>query len=84
MMGQPFRGGTAFSQIMMDDTMLEQLTKGLDPIIDDEQEEEGDLTDLLADPANDVCGAHQFQINMHLPNAVPGLDEEDVELFTKE
>ena len=84
MMGQPFRGGTAFSQIMMDDVMLEQLTKGLDAVPDDEEEPEGDLEELLAEPEADVCGVHQFQINMHLPHAMTGLEEEPVELFERD
>jgi len=84
MMGQPFRGGTAFSQIMMDDVMLEQLTKGLDAVPDDEEEPEGDLEGLLAEPEADVCGVHQFQINMHLPHAMTGLEEEPVELFERD
>ena len=84
MMGQAFRGGTAFSQIMMDDTMLEQLTKGLDAVPDDEEEPESDVGDLLADPEADFCNIHQFQINMHLPHAMTGLEEEPIELIEKE
>ena len=84
MMGQAFRGGTAFSQIMMDDAMLEQLTRGLDAVPDDEEEPESDLTDLLAEPESDLCGVHQFQINMHLPHAMTGLEEEPIELIEKE
>jgi len=84
MMGQAFRGGTAFSQIMMDDAMLEQLTKGLDAVPDDEEEPESDLADLLAEPEADLCGVHQFQINMHLPHAMTGLEEEPIDLIEKE
>jgi len=84
MMGQPFRGGTAFSQIMMDDAMLEQLTKGLDAVPDDEEEPEGDVGDLLAEPEADFCNVQQFQINMHLPHAMTGMEEEPIELIEKD
>jgi DNA-directed RNA polymerase II subunit RPB1 len=84
MMGQAFRGGTAFSQIMMDDVMLEQLTKGLDAVPDDEEEPEGDVGDLLAEPEADFCNVQQFQINMHLPHAMTGMEEEPIELIEKD
>ena len=84
MMGQAFRGGTAFSQIMMDDVMLEQLTKGLDAVPDDEEEMTGDVGDLLAEPEADFCNVQQFQINMHLPHAMTGMEEEPIELIEKD
>ena len=73
MMGQPIRGGTAFSQVLMDDQMLGKLLESVD--VDKykgvlEDEEEGDITMLgeaglqLADP----CSTTQFQMNMVLPS----------------
>jgi len=81
MMGQPFRGGTAFSQILLDNQMLDKLTKNMDAEEDDEEEEEGDLDALLEDDANDPCGRTQFQMNMKMPVEVHGLEEPDVELY---
>uniref|UniRef100_A0A6C0APQ5 DNA-directed RNA polymerase n=1 Tax=viral metagenome TaxID=1070528 RepID=A0A6C0APQ5_9ZZZZ len=82
MTGQPFRGGTAFSQILLDDQMLEHLTKNLEEEPDEEAEEDGDLTDMLEEDANDPCGRSQFQMmNMTLPGEVKGLEEPDVELY---
>jgi DNA-directed RNA polymerase II subunit RPB1 len=85
MMGQPIRGGTAFSQILLDDQMFEQLTKGLDPLAEDEEEEEGDLDAFFGDEADaDPCGRAQFQMNMMMPGAVEGLeDEPPIDLFVK-
>jgi DNA-directed RNA polymerase II subunit RPB1 len=82
MTGQPFRGGTAFSQILLDDQMLEHLTKNLEEEPDEEAEEDGDLTDMLEEDANDPCGRSQFQMmNMTLPSEVKGLEEPDIELY---
>ena len=84
MMGQPIRGGTAFSQILMDDQVLSQLLKDID--VDKhahllEEEKVGDLSQLeetteLTDP----CGAAPFQMNMVMPNAIPIMEEPDVEM----
>lgn len=85
MMGQPIRGGTAFSQILMDDQMLAKLLESVDvdkykDVLEDEQE--GDLTTLgeagyqLADP----CSATQFQMNMVLPSGNTIIEEPDIEL----
>lgn len=87
MMGQPIRGGTAFSQIMMDDQMLAKLLESVD--VDKykdvlETEEEGDISALgesglqLADP----CSTTQFQMNMVLPsvNTSNVIEEPDIEI----
>jgi DNA-directed RNA polymerase subunit A" len=84
MMGQPIRGGTAFSQILLDDQVLAQLLKDID--VDQhahllEEEKVGDLSQLeettvLTDP----CGAAPFQMNMVMPNAIPIMEEPDVEM----
>ena len=81
MVGQPFRGGTAFSQILLDDQMLEQLTRNLDAEEEDEEEAEGDLEELMEEALNDPCGRTQFQMNMKMPVEVKELDEPDVELY---
>jgi DNA-directed RNA polymerase beta' subunit len=85
MMGQPIRGGTAFSQILMDDQMLIKLLESVD--IDKykgilEDEEEGDITELgesglqLADP----CSTTQFQMNMVLPTEKVIIEEPEIEI----
>jgi len=81
MMGQPFRGGTAFSQILLDDAMLSKLSKGLGPY---EIEEDNEIVDDVEDVDIDAtapCSTAQFQVNMIMPNSTKGLmSEEDVEL----
>ena len=87
MMGQAIRGGTAFSQILLDDQALPMLLREIDVERGRlDQEEEGDL-DQMEDSrpsADDPCALTQFQMNMVLPTtAVPiemQLDEPDVEI----
>jgi DNA-directed RNA polymerase II subunit RPB1 len=85
MMGQPIRGGTAFSQILLDEQMLTKLLESVDVdkytgVLKDE--EEGNLTVddglQLADP----CASTQFQMNMVLPSTVTktAIEEPDIEL----
>ena len=82
MMGQPIRGGTAFSQIMLDESVLVKLLQGSIEQEDAEEEEIGDIGDLLADGLNiaDPCNATQFQMNMTMPPLVNALEEPDIEI----
>jgi DNA-directed RNA polymerase II subunit RPB1 len=83
MMGQPIRGGTSFSQILLDDQMLPELLKDVDIGDDeDEQEEEGDITGLISDgfQISDPCSSAQFQMNMVLPPVKEALEEPDIEI----
>ncbi len=85
MMGQPIRGGTAFSQVLMDDQMLATLLESVDVdkykgVLQDEKE--GDISQLgeaglqLADP----CSSTQFQMNMSLPAAKTVIEEPEIEI----
>jgi DNA-directed RNA polymerase II subunit RPB1 len=84
MMGQAIRGGTAFSQILMDDQMLPELLSSIDVDKDKlEDEMEGDLSHL-EDPSTqimDPCSSTHFQMGMVLPNAKAVMeDEPDIEM----
>ena len=81
MMGQPIRGGTAFSQIVLDDQMLVELLSAVD--VDKnkgvlEKEKEGNLTVELG--VSDPCSITKFQMNMVLPSAKTVLEEPDIEI----
>ena len=82
MMGQAIRGGTAFSQILLDDQMIAPLLRDIDVEKDKlEEEEEGDLARFeegiqMADP----CSAAHFQMNMVMPRSSEVVQEPDVEL----
>jgi len=86
MMGQPIRGGTAFSQVLMDDQMLGKLLESVD--IDKykgvlEEEEEGDITGLGGEGMKlDPCSATQFQMNMVLPSgpSSSAIEEPEIEI----
>jgi hypothetical protein len=85
MMGQPIRGGTAFSQILLDDMMLPELLKSIDVEKNKgrlEQEEEGDLSRLDESGAQlvDPCSSTQFKMNMVMPRMTTVLEEDDVDL----
>jgi hypothetical protein len=86
MMGQPIRGGTAFSQILLDDQMLVELLKSVDVNKNKgrlEQEEEGDLSRLNETDVQlqDPCSSTQFKMSMVLPSVGAILKEDDVELI---
>ena len=84
MMGQAIRGGTAFSQILMDDQMLPDLLSAIDVEKNRlEDEAEGDLTEMN-DPSTrimDACSDTHFQMGMVMPNPKALLeDEPDIEM----
>ena len=83
MMGQPIRGGTAFSQILLDDQMLPQLLADIDTnkykgIL--EEEEEGDLLTDERLPLDDPCSTAQFQMNMMSSMVKPIGAEPEIEI----
>jgi len=85
MTGQPIRGGTAFSQIMLDEAALMRLQEGLPPTETEPEEDDEDLTQdeidraLYTDP-DDLCNSTRLRVNMTLPAAGTYLDEADVEI----
>jgi hypothetical protein len=84
MMGQTIRGGTAFSQILLDEQALTRLREGLPPVQTEgeDEEQEGDISDLL-DQANiviDPCSTNQFQVHLQIPQAKAVLDEPDIDI----
>ena len=83
MMGQAIRGGTAFSQILLDDQMLPELLKEIDVEKNKlEDEEEGDLSKLeeTGISVSDPCSVTQFQMNMVMPQGKAVMDEDDIEV----
>ena len=83
MMGQPIRGGTGFSQIMLDEVALPRLLSGL-PAAPQEEDEEFDLDQsnidaALYEDANDACSSTRLAMNFTLPKAQAVIEEEDVD-----
>ena len=82
MMGQPIRGGTSFSQIMLDEQILPKLFEGLDeaPSIEEEDEAQ-DVDEILAEDAANPCSTKHIQGGMVAPTQIqPIMEEDDVEL----
>ena len=81
MTGQPFRGGTAFSQILLDDTVFEQFTNEMEVVPEEEGEVDGNIFDLMEQTTNDPCAKSHFQTAITMPDQSIGLEEPDVELY---
>lgn len=85
MTGQPIRGGTTFSQLLLDESALMRLQKGLPPVgeIDEEDEDEPDMeliAEELAVDQDDKCNAVRLRMNGIMPDADVDLEEPDVAL----
>ena len=83
MMGQPIRGGTGFSQIMLDEVALPRLLSGLPPVPQEEDEEfdldQSNIDAALYEDANDACSSTRLAMNFTLPKAQAVIEEEDVD-----
>jgi len=82
MAGQPIRGGTAFSDILLDEVAVMRLQKGLPPSmpLKGEAPAPDDEEMGLERDANDMCSPGRLRMNLTLPTAnVKITDEPDVE-----
>ena len=85
MTGQPIRGGTNFSQLLLDEAALMRLQKGLPPVADPLEEDVDDLDDEdiaeeLAVAVGDKCNTVRLRMNMVMPDGDVDLEEPDVEM----
>ncbi len=87
MTGQPIRGGTAFTQILLDEFALPRLLEGLPPLpVDDEEDQENNAPDQenidaeLYEDLNDACATTNLRMNAAIPTNVPLAEEEDIEI----
>jgi DNA-directed RNA polymerase II subunit RPB1 len=84
--GQPIRGGTAFSQILLDEAAVINLYKGLGPAPEYDMEDETDFAALggadedIYGTASDACSAAKFQMSIQMPPASTVQDEDDITL----
>lgn len=88
MTGQVIRGGTAFTQILLDEAALLRLQENLEDVPDYEPDEEGPTEDqidaALYEDANDPCSSTRLRMNIIMPASAILVDEPDVELTTIE
>jgi DNA-directed RNA polymerase II subunit RPB1 len=83
MTGQPIRGGTTFSQLLLDESALMRLQKGLPPVADALEEDvddvdEEDIAEELAVATDDRCNTVRLRMNAVMPSGDVDLDEPDV------
>ena len=83
MTGQTMRGGTTFSQLLLDEAALLRLQKGLPPVADLEEEDVEDLDDddiaeELANMGDERCNAVRLRMNAVMPDADVDLEEPDI------
>jgi DNA-directed RNA polymerase II subunit RPB1 len=83
MTGQTIRGGTTFSQLLLDEAAMMRLQKGLPPVADEDEEDvdeldEDDIADELANVSDDRCNAVRLRMNAVMPDSDVVLEEPDV------
>jgi DNA-directed RNA polymerase II subunit RPB1 len=83
MTGQPMRGGTTFSQLLLDEAAFMRLQKGLPPVADAEEEDveeldDDDIAEELAAATDDKCNAVRLRMNTVMPDGDVDLEEPDV------
>jgi DNA-directed RNA polymerase II subunit RPB1 len=84
MTGQPFRGGTGFFHVLLDEAAFLRMQEGLPPMEVDEEEDEGAPTQEQVDAElyedqNDICSTTRLRMNMAMPQTSFQLEEPDVE-----
>jgi len=84
MAGQPIRGGTAFSDILLDEVAVLRLQKGLPPSKPLQGEAaaptEEEVEEEYRQAQDDMCSAARLKMNLTLPSSTVNLeDEPDVE-----
>jgi DNA-directed RNA polymerase II subunit RPB1 len=91
MTGQPIRGGTAFSDILLDESAVLRLQKGLPPVTDYRAGREAPLTPIdeaeedAEAAANDACSPSRLRMNLTLPATKTRItDEPDIEFVELE
>ena len=88
MTGQVIRGGTAFSQILLDEMALLRLQENLPPVADLEEEEEGpsdeQVEDELFEDSGDICSKTRLRMNISMPSEAVLVNEPDVDMVVLE
>jgi hypothetical protein len=77
------RGGTTFSQLLLDEAAFMRLQKGLPPVADAEEEDveeldDDDIAEELATATDDKCNAVRLRMNTVMPDGDVDLEEPDV------
>ena len=88
MTGQVIRGGTAFSQLLLDEMALMRLQENLPPVADMEEEEEGpsdeQVEEELYEDSGDICSKTRLRMNITMPTEAVLVNEPDVDMIVLE
>ena len=88
MTGQVIRGGTAFSQLLLDEAALMRLQENLPPVPTLDEEEEGpsdeQVEDELHEDADDMCSKTRLRMNITMPTEAVLVNEPDVDMVVLE
>lgn len=88
MTGQPIKGGTGFSEILLDENALIRLQEGLPPVEEGEDEEDDyvptqeNINEALYETADDKCAAINLKLNVALPQETTRIEEPDIDMYT--
>jgi intein/homing endonuclease len=85
MTGQSIRGGTTFSEILLDENALLRLQEGL-PVVEEEEEDaepnEEQIESELYESMDDKCATTNLRMNVVMPQETSMLEEPDVGFTT--
>ena len=86
MTGQPIKGGTGFSEILLDEAALMRLQEGLPPLEEGEEEDDFQPTDEqiedeLFESPDDKCAVANLKINVTLGTEDLRIEEPDIEML---
>ena len=84
MTGQVIRGGTSFSQILLDESALMRLQENLAAVPEYDEEEAGptdeQIEEELDENADDLCSKTNLRMNIAMPTSAVLVEEPDVEM----
>ena len=88
MTGQTIRGGTGFSELLLDENALMRLQEGLPPLEEGEENNEDDyeaddnaIEKELYETSEDKCAVTNLRMNVVMPQETKLMDEADIELM---
>jgi DNA-directed RNA polymerase II subunit RPB1 len=81
MTGQPMRGGTTFSDILLDEGAFMSLQKNMPdpPVIEKDEDARMAMPSAVTADDDDLCSPSRLKMNMTLPSKGKLLDEDDIE-----
>ena len=90
MTGQPIRGGTGFSEILLDENTLLKLQGSLPPLEEEEEEDDDEapdeeqIEDELYESEADKCATTNLRMNVVMPQETILIEEPDVDILVSE